>query len=86
MAPFVSGDQWLAWKDFLALPQVEDDSDFHCVTSWSRMGNQWCGVRFPTLVEQTGVKPDTPHVNINAYDGYSTKLPLAESWFNDLYS
>src|ERR671932_652865 len=25
----------LSWKDFMALPQVKDVSDFHCVTTWS---------------------------------------------------
>ena len=27
----------LNWKEFMALPRVKDISDFHCVTSWSRM-------------------------------------------------
>src|SRR5713101_7459945 len=26
----------LAWKDFIALPQTKDVSDFHCVTTWSK--------------------------------------------------
>lgn len=26
----------LDWDAFLELPQVEDTSDFHCVTTWSR--------------------------------------------------
>src|SRR5690348_18244255 len=26
----------LSWKEFLALPQIEATSDFHCVTRWSR--------------------------------------------------
>ena len=32
------------WQEFLALPQVDDVSDFHCVTSWSRYDNRWRGV------------------------------------------
>ncbi len=31
----------LSWKDFMALPQVEDVSDFHCVTTWSKMDVPW---------------------------------------------
>lgn len=27
----------LTWDEFLQLPQVEDVSDFHCVTTWSLM-------------------------------------------------
>src|SRR5262249_40189210 len=33
----------LTWADLLALPQVEDISDFHCVTTWSRYDNHWRG-------------------------------------------
>src|SRR3954466_15114677 len=31
----------LNWDDFMALPQVDDVSDFHCVTTWSRMDVPW---------------------------------------------
>ena len=30
----------LTWDDFMALPQVDDVSDFHCVTTWSRLDNR----------------------------------------------
>src|SRR5688572_15344227 len=33
----------LNWEQFMALPQAEDISDFHCVTTWSRLGNHWKG-------------------------------------------
>jgi DMSO/TMAO reductase YedYZ molybdopterin-dependent catalytic subunit len=26
----------LDWLDFLAMPQIEDTQDFHCVTTWSK--------------------------------------------------
>ena len=41
----------LDWAQFMALPQVEDVSDFHCVTTWSRLDNHWSGVRFRTIAE-----------------------------------
>jgi len=41
----------LTWEEFLALPQVDDTSDFHCVTTWSRYDNHWRGVRFKTIAE-----------------------------------
>ena len=41
----------LTWDQFLALPQAEDVSDFHCVTTWSRYDNHWRGVRFATIAE-----------------------------------
>src|SRR5687767_6768589 len=39
----------LTWQQFLELPQVDDTSDFHCVTTWSRYDNRWRGVRFRTI-------------------------------------
>ena len=48
----------LTWTDFLALPQVDDVSDFHCVTTWSRFDNHWRGVRFRTLAELVVPKDD----------------------------
>src|SRR5262249_52243184 len=41
----------LTFDEFLALPQVADVSDFHCVTTWSRFDNHWRGVRFSTIAE-----------------------------------
>ena len=41
----------LNWQQFMALPQAEDVSDFHCVTTWSRLDNHWKGVRFRTIAE-----------------------------------
>ena len=34
----------------MSLPQVEDVSDFHCVTTWSRLNNHWgAGVRLMVI-------------------------------------
>jgi DMSO/TMAO reductase YedYZ molybdopterin-dependent catalytic subunit len=30
----------LKWDDVMALPQTEDTSDFHCVTTWSKLGRE----------------------------------------------
>src|ERR1700760_3287052 len=35
----------LSWRDFLKLPQTRDVSDFHCVTTWSKMDVEWEGVQ-----------------------------------------
>ena len=73
----------LTWSDFQALPQVEDTSDFHCVTGWSRLDNRWKGVRFSTLAELARPKPAARYVVTTGYDiapgtevPYTTNLPL----------
>src|SRR5205085_4047948 len=39
------------WEQFNALPQFENVSDFHCVTTWSKFDCRWSGVAFFTLAE-----------------------------------
>jgi DMSO/TMAO reductase YedYZ molybdopterin-dependent catalytic subunit len=81
----------LAWKDFRALPQVDDISDFHCVTTWSRFDNHWQGVRFRTLAELVVPQADATYVLCTGYDHqpgtsipYTTNLPLARAVENDV--
>jgi DMSO/TMAO reductase YedYZ molybdopterin-dependent catalytic subunit len=81
----------LTWQEFLALPQVEDVSDFHCVTTWSRYRNHWKGVRFATLAERAVPRPDAAHVLCTGYDveplssiPYTTNLPLARAVEDDV--
>ncbi len=69
----------LSWKDFLALPQAEDVSDFHCVTSWSRLDLRWKGVRLESLLALARPLPEASHVLCHAYDGYTSNLPLEEA-------
>ena len=67
----------LSWKDFLALPQFRDVSDFHCVTTWSQFDMPWEGVAFFTLAELVKPKPAAQFLYFKSYDGYSTNTPLA---------
>ncbi|MEM6929906.1 MAG: molybdopterin-dependent oxidoreductase, partial [Myxococcota bacterium] len=69
----------LTWEVFQDLPQVDDTSDFHCVTSWSRLDIPWRGVRFADLAALAEVHDDAQHVLCHASDGYTTNLPLAEA-------
>jgi DMSO/TMAO reductase YedYZ molybdopterin-dependent catalytic subunit len=82
----VERPQALDWSAFLALPQVEDESDFHCVTTWSRMDNRWKGVRFATIAELARPSPAARFVLVTAHDEdarsgerYTTNLSLARA-------
>jgi DMSO/TMAO reductase YedYZ molybdopterin-dependent catalytic subunit len=66
----------LTWAEFLALPQTEDVSDFHCVTTWSQFDMEFEGVAFFTLADLVKPKPEATHVFFKSYDGYSTNNPL----------
>jgi DMSO/TMAO reductase YedYZ molybdopterin-dependent catalytic subunit len=81
----------LTWQEFLELPQVEDVSDFHCVTTWSRYNNHWQGVRFSILAERAVPKADAAYVLCTGYDveplsseAYTTNLPLARAVEDDV--
>jgi len=81
----------LTWDDFLALPQAEDVSDFHCVTTWSRYDNHWKGVRFSAIAERAVPKHEAAHVLCTGYDfmpgshiPYTTNLPLARAVEDDV--
>lgn len=65
--------------DFDALRDLDTETqrqDFHCVTGWSRLDNEFTGVTFPTIMEAAGVTDEAVHVMFHAADGYTTNLPL----------
>ena len=81
----------LTWEQFLALPQADDVSDFHCVTTWSRYDNHWRGVRFRTIAELAVPRDDAHFVLCTGYDTmpgssipYTTNLPLARAVDDDV--
>ena len=66
----------LTWAGLNALPQVEDVSDFHCVTTWSKYDCRWGGVALTALYELAQPAPEVRFVYFSSYDGYSTNVPL----------
>jgi DMSO/TMAO reductase YedYZ molybdopterin-dependent catalytic subunit len=74
----------LSWSAFNALPQVEDVSDFHCVTTWSKYDCRWAGVAFTTLYELVQPHPDARFVYFTSYDGYSTNVALEKCLDDDV--
>ena len=68
----------LSWKEFLALPQAEVTSDFHCVTRWSRLDNRWTGVRFNEVLKLVQPTSAAKHVLVLAEEGYTSNIPLVD--------
>jgi DMSO/TMAO reductase YedYZ molybdopterin-dependent catalytic subunit len=67
--------QW-SWEEFRALPTATLTSDFHCVTGWSKLDNEWEGVRFREIAERAQARPSASHALIEAPSGYTANLPL----------
>ncbi|KAA6441215.1 molybdopterin-dependent oxidoreductase [Dyadobacter flavalbus] len=95
--PDISHQQWklvvdgevespvtLNWDDFMSLPQTEDVSDFHCVTTWSRMDVPWVGVKLADIAALVMPKPTATHVLCHGYDQYTTNLSLEEALKEDV--
>lgn len=72
-----------------SLPRVEQCSDFHCVTGWSRRGLRWGGVRLRDAHERlilplAGPVSDVCHVILHGQDGGRCSLPLADLLADDV--
>jgi len=81
----------LTWDQFLALPQADDVSDFHCVTTWSRYDNRWRGVRFKTIAELAVPREAAAFVLCTGSDfmpgsciPYTVNVPLARAVDDDV--
>jgi len=69
----------LNWADFMALPQTEDISDFHCVTTWSKLNMPWKGVRLLDLAALVQPLETATHLLCYGYDDYTTNISLEEA-------
>jgi DMSO/TMAO reductase YedYZ molybdopterin-dependent catalytic subunit len=74
----------LNWEDFMNLPQTSDISDFHCVTTWSRMDVPWVGVRLADLAALVMPKSTATHILCYAYDKYTTNISIEEALKEDV--
>ena len=94
--PEISLDKWrldvgglvenpkiFTWEDFNALPQFEDVSDFHCVTTWSKFDVRWGGVAFFTLIDVVRPKPEVKYVLFGSRDNYTTNVRLEDVMDDD---
>ena len=95
--PEVSQEEWcltidgavtqpvsLTWSEMMTLEQVEDTSDFHCVTTWSKIDMNWLGVKVSTLLALADPLEEATHVMCHAYDGYTTNVVLEELLKDDV--
>lgn len=67
----------LGWEELRALPRTAFRADFHCVTGWSKLDNDWEGVRLEELVRWAGLAPSARFVRFADPQGYDTTVPLA---------
>src|SRR3954470_15614900 len=74
----------LSWDELQALPQQELTTDIHCVTRWSKLDTAWVGVPVHEVLDRAGVRPGAAHVMAYSDGGYTTNLPLAALYHDDV--
>ena len=64
------------WEDFQRQPQVQTRADFHCVTSWSMLDNEWsrCEVSASAGIGSSPVQ--AKFVLFESFDDYTTNVLL----------
>jgi DMSO/TMAO reductase YedYZ molybdopterin-dependent catalytic subunit len=67
------------FAELLAMPQVHQTCDVHCVTKWSLFDSHWTGVRVSDLAARAGVRKNAHHVIFEAAHGYTANIPLHEA-------
>src|ERR1700690_1985744 len=63
----------------LAMPQINQTCDVHCVTKWSLLDSHWTGVRVSDLAARARVRGNAHHVIFEAAHGYTANIPLREA-------
>ncbi len=71
----------LSWEAFGELPFEEDTSDFHCVTTWSKLDMTWYGVKAQEIIARTRPHANVRYVIAHCDGGYTTNMPYEA--FND---
>jgi DMSO/TMAO reductase YedYZ molybdopterin-dependent catalytic subunit len=72
------------WAEFLGLPRVHVRSDIHCVTTWSRLDNDWEGVSMREILRHVTPLPQAKYVLQHAEQGYTTNTSLADLLSDDV--
>lgn len=67
----------LDFKELLAMPQVEQVCDVHCVTGWSAFDVKWKGVSVAHLASVAKVRDTARHVIFEAANGYTSNVRKA---------
>jgi DMSO/TMAO reductase YedYZ molybdopterin-dependent catalytic subunit len=77
----VANEVRLGWDELRALGSVEQESDFHCVTGWTKLANRWEGIEVARLLEHARPLPGAGAAMVYGHlgddpAGYSANLPL----------
>jgi DMSO/TMAO reductase YedYZ molybdopterin-dependent catalytic subunit len=67
------------FAELLAMPQIDQTCDVHCVTKWSVLDARFTGVRVADLAARAKVKPTAHHAIFEGANGYTSNVLLREA-------
>lgn len=65
----------LSWSQLMEIQKVKKVLDFHCVTKWSRIGDEWEGISLRAVLEMAGAKGG--FLMFHCSEGYTTNIPVS---------
>lgn len=68
----------LDMRGLLAMHQVEQVCDVHCVTRWTALDTHWTGVRFGDVLARAKPRSTARYAILEAAHGYTANVPLRE--------
>ena len=66
----------LSWDDLMSMQKSKLVLDMHCVTRWSRLGDEWEGIKIKSLLDMAGPRGDYLMLR-SSYVDYSANIPLS---------
>ncbi len=69
---------FLTFNELVKLGEDNYTVDFHCVTTWSKLDQEFTGVNFKKILDLAKPLSSTTHVIWEGLDGYSTNTVLSE--------
>ncbi len=73
------------WQGFVGLGEKrQQTSDFHCVTTWSRLDLAWSGLTMADLIDIVQPTEAALYVIAHGADGYSTNLSIEDATAADV--
>lgn len=72
----VKNEVTLNYEELLKLEHTVQTNDIHCVTTWSKLGMTWEGIKFRDLIKLAEPTERAKHVVFEAEHGFTTNLPL----------
>lgn len=74
----------LSYDEFRSLPTKTVHCDVHCVTTWSKLDNDFEGVPMRYVLDLVRPLPDAAHVMAHSDGGYTANIPLADLQRDDI--